>query len=36
MLHKSLPTSPTLTTERLTLRQLSETDAPEIFLLRSD
>ena len=29
-------TFPTLTTERLTLRQLSETDAPEIFLLRSD
>ena len=29
-------TFPILTTKRLTLRQLSETDAPEIFLLRSD
>lgn len=27
---------PTLTTERLTLRQLSESDVPELFLLRSN
>ena len=29
-------TFPTLTTERLTLRQLSDSDVQEIFLLRSD
>lgn len=36
MLHKSLSTFPTLTTKRLTLRQLLESDVQEIFLLRSD
>jgi ribosomal-protein-alanine N-acetyltransferase len=36
MLHKYLSTFPTLTTERLTLRQLLESDVQEIFLLRSD
>ena len=36
MLNKPLLTFPILTTEQLTLRQLSETDAPEISLLRSD
>ncbi len=36
MLHKALIEFPVLTTERLTLRQLSETDVKEIFLLRSD
>ena len=36
MLNKYLTNFPTLTTERLTLRQLAETDATEIFLLRSD
>ena len=36
MLHRVLSTFHTLTTERLTLRQLSEGDVQEIFLLRSD
>lgn len=33
---KNYKNFPLLTTERLTLRQLSESDAQEIFLLRSD
>ncbi len=33
---KTEPTIPILTTERLLLRQLLETDTPELFLLRSD
>jgi len=36
MLSEILSTFPTLTTERLTLRQPLESDAQEIFLLRSD
>jgi [ribosomal protein S5]-alanine N-acetyltransferase len=36
MLHKNLSSFPTLTTERLTLRQLLESDVQEIFLLRSN
>ncbi len=36
MLNKAFSTFPMLTTERLTLRQLSERDVQEIFLLRSD
>ena len=36
MLNKTLSTFPMLTTERLTLRQLLESDVEEIFLLRSD
>ncbi len=36
MLNKTLSTFPTLTTERLTLRQPLESDVQEIFLLRSD
>ena len=36
MLNKILSTFPTLTTERLTLRQPLESDAQQIFLLRSD
>jgi ribosomal-protein-alanine N-acetyltransferase len=36
MLNKTLSTFPTLTTERLTLRQPLESDAQQIFLLRSD
>ncbi len=36
MMHHALTIFPVLTTERLTLRQLLETDAEEIFLLRSD
>lgn len=36
MLSNILSTFPTLTTERLTLRQLLESDVQEIFLLRSD
>jgi ribosomal-protein-alanine N-acetyltransferase len=36
MLSRVLPTFPTLTTDRLTLRQLLESDVQEIFLLRSD
>ncbi len=36
MLNKILSTFPTLTTERLTLRQPLESDAQAIFLLRSD
>lgn len=36
MLHKALSTFPLLTTERLTLRQLRDTDVEEIFSLRSD
>ena len=36
MLNRILSTFPTLTTERLTLRQPLESDAQEIFLLRSD
>jgi ribosomal-protein-alanine N-acetyltransferase len=36
MLNKILSTFPTLTTERLTLRQPLESDVQEIFLLRSD
>ena len=36
MLNKALSTFPMLTTERLTLRQLLESDVEEIFLLRSD
>jgi ribosomal-protein-alanine N-acetyltransferase len=34
--HRNLKTFPVLTTERLTLRQLSDSDVQEIFLLRSD
>ncbi len=36
MLNSALLSVPTLTTERLTLRQLLESDVQEIFLLRSD
>lgn len=36
MLNKALSAFPTLTTERLTLRQPLESDVQEIFLLRSD
>jgi [ribosomal protein S5]-alanine N-acetyltransferase len=36
MLNKTLLTFPTLTTDRLTLRQPLESDVQEIFLLRSD
>jgi ribosomal-protein-alanine N-acetyltransferase len=36
MLNSALSSVPTLTTERLTLRQLLESDVQEIFLLRSD
>lgn len=36
MLNTTLPTIPTLTTERLKLRQLLESDVEEIFMLRSD
>ena len=36
MLNKALSSFPMLTTERLTLRQLLESDVEEIFLLRSD
>jgi ribosomal-protein-alanine N-acetyltransferase len=36
MLNRNLPGFPTLTTERLVLRQLLESDAEEIYLLRSD
>ena len=36
MEHKNLKTFPILTTERLTLRQLTDSDVQEIFLLRSD
>lgn len=36
MKHRNLKTFPILTTERLTLRQLSDNDVQEIFLLRSD
>jgi RimJ/RimL family protein N-acetyltransferase len=36
MEHRNLQTFPILTTERLNLRQLSEHDAEETFLLRSD
>ncbi|MEO8854987.1 MAG: GNAT family N-acetyltransferase [Ginsengibacter sp.] len=36
MLNRNLSAFPTLTTERLTLRQLLESDVQEIFLLRSD
>lgn len=36
MENRNLNTFPTLTTERLILRQLSDSDVPEIFLLRSD
>lgn len=36
MEHRNLKTFPVLTTERLTLRQLSDSDVQEIFLLRSD
>ena len=36
MLNRALSTFPTLTTERLILRQLLESDVQEIFLLRSD
>ena len=36
MKHKSLKTFPILTSERLTLRQLSDSDVHEIFLLRSN
>ena len=36
MEHRNLKTFPILTTERLTLRQLSDNDVQEIFLLRSD
>ena len=36
MPNKALSTFPILTTERLTLRQLLESDVQEIFLLRSD
>jgi [ribosomal protein S5]-alanine N-acetyltransferase len=36
MKHRNLKIFPILTTERLTLRQLSDSDVQEIFLLRSD
>src|SRR5687767_2071305 len=36
MEYSNLKTFPMLTTERLTLRKLSESDVQEIFLLRSD
>ena len=36
MEHRNLKTFPLLKTERLTLRQLSDSDAEEILLLRSD
>lgn len=36
MEHGKLRTFPTLTTERLTLRELSNSDVQDIFLLRSD
>ena len=36
MKHKNIKTFPILTTERLTLRQLAETDVNEPFLLRAD
>jgi ribosomal-protein-alanine N-acetyltransferase len=36
MEQRNLKTFPILTTERLTLRQLSDSDVQEIFLLRSD
>jgi ribosomal-protein-alanine N-acetyltransferase len=36
MLNRTLSTFPTITTERLTLRPLLESDVQEIFLLRSD
>lgn len=36
MKHRKLKTFSILTTERLTLRQLSESDVQEIFLLRSN
>jgi ribosomal-protein-alanine N-acetyltransferase len=36
MLNRPLSTFPPLTTERLTLRQLLESDKQEVFLLRSD
>ena len=36
MEHRNLKTFPILTTERLTLRGLSDNDVQEIFLLRSD
>jgi len=36
MEHRNLKAFPVLTTERLTLRQLSNSDVQEIFLLRSD
>ena len=36
MLNRAFSTFPTLTTERLILRQLLESDVQEIFLLRSD
>jgi ribosomal-protein-alanine N-acetyltransferase len=36
MEQSDLKTFPVLTTEKLTLRQLSDTDVQEIFLLRSD
>lgn len=36
MEHRNLKTFPILTTERLRLRQLSDSDVQEIFLLRSD
>ena len=36
MENRNLKTFPILTTERLTLRQLSDSDVHEIFLLRSD
>lgn len=36
MLNKTVLTFPTLTTQRLTLRQLVENDGQAIFLLRSD
>ena len=36
MEHRTLRTFPVLTTERLILRQLSDSDVQEIFILRSD
>jgi ribosomal-protein-alanine N-acetyltransferase len=36
MEHENLKAFPVLTTERLTLRQLADSDVQEIFLLRSD
>lgn len=36
MEHRNIKTFPVLTTERLTLRQLTDSDVQEIFLLRSD